>query len=289
MLSRGRNLLADRDYGHSAIPNFKSASCAHGRESRGRNRSSDCNDCRKGKINGTGSLQRSTDRARKRISFSASCSSSAFVTVDRRTRDKRGWCGCRVDDRRDREKSTKEKSMIYRNGQAVVGFGLGDRVGLGFGKPGDWYYTRIIYPDDIRAAKRRVDALFQSVDHDVKSCTALNNDDRATWGALFISWRKLYCLSDKTDCTEPDASYFGLGGQMDDVERYEKSAYEWQLKLQAKTCTPSAPIIKPDAQKREEADHRADIAGTVKVVAVAVVGAVAIVYLAPKLIPDRSK
>ena len=160
---------------------------------------------------------------------------------------------------------------------------------LGFGKPGDWYYTRIIYPDDIREAKRRVDSKFQSVDRDVKGCAGLTDADRASWGALYGAWRQLYCINSTGTCTEPDASIFGLGGQMDDVERYEKSAYDWQLKIKDK-CTLSSPVEKPDIIKREESEQRSDVLGTVKIVALAAVGVVAVVVLVPqiaKLVPER--
>jgi len=186
-------------------------------------------------------------------------------------------------------KNTNENlfgEQLCLGGKPVVGFALG------FGKPGDWYYTRVIYPDDVREAKRRVDSKFQSVDKDVKACPGLNDNDRAAWAALLASWRQLYCMNASGTCTDPDASIFGLGGQMDDVERYEKSAYEWQLKVQATKCSLSSPVEKPDILKREESEKKEDVLDTIKIVAIAVAGAVAVVYVVPqiaRLVPSRKE
>ena len=171
---------------------------------------------------------------------------------------------------------------IFLNGARVTG--------LGFGQPGDWFYTRIVWPGDVKQAKQRVDATFQSVNRDVQACAGLSADEKAAWSGIFSAWRQLYCGSSMS-CTEPAESLFGLGGQMDDVERYEKIAYDWQNTLATK-CTLSSPIEKPDAVKREEAAKSTDWTATVKTVAVAVVVTTSIVYLVPqigKLVPERRR
>ena len=175
---------------------------------------------------------------------------------------------------------------IQRGGVVVPGFGIG------FGQPGDWYYTRFIYPDDVREAKRRVEARFQSIDRDVKSCTSVTDAERAAWNDLYTAWRKIFCRSNDTTCTDPDVSIFGLGGQMDDVDRYEKLAYEWQLKIGAKSCSLSAPADKPDAQKREESGSNVNMIGAVTTLGITVAVIAGIVYVVPqiaKLIPEKSE
>jgi len=200
-------------------------------------------------------------------------------------------------------KSTNENlfgEQLCLGGKPVVGFALG------FGKPGDWYYTRMVTADDVREAKNRVDTKFQSVARDVKACVGLTDEERAAWNDLVTSWRKLYCLNDSGSCSDPNVSntlaqiivgpfagkYAGSGGEMDDVERYEKLVYEWQQKLNAKKCALSAPIDKPDVIRREESEKTSDILDTVKVVAIAVVVTAGVVYIVPqiaKLVPSRKE
>ena len=164
-------------------------------------------------------------------------------------------------------------------------------------QPGESSYTRFVYSDDVKQAKRRVDAKYQGLNTDVHACAAITDGEKATWNDLFTAWRKLYCRSDSTTCTEPDASIWGAGGQMDDVERYEKNLFDWQSKLATK-CAVSAPIVKPDVVKREEDEKKpSDMLSTVKyvaiglgVVAVVVSGAVIVSQVAPivrRVVPTR--
>jgi hypothetical protein len=179
---------------------------------------------------------------------------------------------------------------IQRGGRPVAGFGVG-----GFGQPGDWYYTRYVSSGDVKQAKDRVDAKYQTVNRDVQACANLSAGDKSAWTDAFTAWRKLYCRNDSGTCTEPDASWLNSGGEMDDVERAEKSLYTWQTKLQA-TCTVSGPIEKPDAAKREEggplnwfAEHKtALIVGGSVVGGVIVLGALApYVKLLTAVVPRR--
>jgi hypothetical protein len=166
--------------------------------------------------------------------------------------------------------------MMMRGGRQVAGFALG------FGSPSDWYYTRFIYAGDVKEAKNRVDAKYQSLNRDVQACAKLSPGDKTAWTDAFTAWRKLYCSNDSGTCTEPDASIFGAGGAMDDVERAEKSAFAWQTKIKA-TCQVSGPMEKPDAAKRDEggpsqwfAEHKtALIVGGVVVGGVVVLGVLA--------------
>jgi hypothetical protein len=165
---------------------------------------------------------------------------------------------------------------IRRGGKAV------DPFGVGFGSPGDWYYTRFVYAGDVKEAKNRVDAKYQSVNRDVQACAKLSPGDKTAWTDAFTAWRKLYCNNASGTCTEADTSIFGAGGAMDDVERAEKSLYDWQTKIKT-TCTVSGPIEKPDAAKRDEggagqwfSDHKtALIVGAVVVGGVVVLGSLA--------------
>lgn len=172
--------------------------------------------------------------------------------------------------------------VLSFGGRPVEGFGLG------IGQPGDWYYTRWVYPDDVREAKRRVDAKFTSVHTDIQTCTALSSAEKSAFEDLYVSWRKLYCRSEDTSCKDPDVSIWGLGGQMDDVERYDKFLYDWQVKVQGQ-CALSAPVEKPDIVKREESSQRSELLGTVKTVAVTAVIVAGIVYFIPiigRLVPS---
>src|SRR5271166_2078431 len=201
------------------------------------------------------------------------------MALEGRRRHECGRCGDWLGPRRDRAADVPEEAeglmeTIRRGGRMV------DPFGVGFGSPSDWYYTRWVYPSDIEQAKNRVDAKFQSVNRDVQACAKLSAGDRTAWTDAFTAWRKLYCRNDTGTCTAPDASVWGAGGQMDDVERAEKSLYDWQTKIKA-NCTVSGPIEKPDAAKREEggpmqwfADHKtALIVGGVVVGSVVVLGA----------------
>jgi hypothetical protein len=104
--------------------------------------------------------------------------------------------------------------------------------------------TRLIYPEDVRNAKNRIDAKVASVNANIASCTALSGDDRAAWALFYSAWRKFFCRNDSGTCTEPDVSLWGLGGQMDDTEVFEAQLYGWQEKLSA-TCHLSAPLTHP--------------------------------------------
>jgi hypothetical protein len=104
--------------------------------------------------------------------------------------------------------------------------------------------TRIIYPQDVRDAKNRIQAKFASVDTNVKACSALSSADASAWAAFYLAWRKFFCRDDVGSCSEPDVSIFGLGGQMDDCEVWEAQLFGWQQKL-SKTCTLSAPLTAP--------------------------------------------
>jgi hypothetical protein len=179
---------------------------------------------------------------------------------------------------------------IRRGGVAVDPFGVG-----GFGQPSDWYYTRFVFAGDVKQAKDRVDAKYQSVNRDMQACSALPAGDRSAWTDAFTAWRKLYCRNDSGTCTAPDASWLNSGGEMDDVERAEKSLYDWQTKLKTK-CAVSGPIEKPDATKREEggplnwfAEHKtALIVGGSVVGGVIVLGALApYVKLLTAVVPRR--
>jgi hypothetical protein len=145
---------------------------------------------------------------------------------------------------------------IQFGGRRVAGFGLGgETAGFGIGDKTDWWYTRIVYPSDVREAKRRVDAKFQSVNNDVVACSGLTEDEKGAWYSLFTTWRRFFCGSGTTTCTEPEAPFLlGAGGAMDDVEQYEKQAYGWQKKIKASKCAVGEPaeIQEPDVVKREK-------------------------------------
>jgi hypothetical protein len=104
--------------------------------------------------------------------------------------------------------------------------------------------TRWVYPADVLAAKERIDAKVTSLAADVAACAGLAAADVAAWNAFRTAWRQFYCRGSDGACTEPDASWFGIGGQMDDCETYEASLYAWQEKF-APLCRLSAPVGSP--------------------------------------------
>jgi len=138
---------------------------------------------------------------------------------------------------------------IRRGGRTVDPFGVGINI---IGQPGDWYYTGVPFPSDVKEAKNRVDAEYQGVNRDVQACANLSAGDKAAWASDLANWRKLYCRNDSGTCTEPDAAWFTSGSEMDDVEKAEKLLYAWQQKLVAAKCSVSGLFKKPDVLQREE-------------------------------------
>jgi hypothetical protein len=96
---------------------------------------------------------------------------------------------------------------------------------------------RVIWPSDIREAKQRVNAEFNAADKDVADCQGISADEKSAWALFVQSWKTFYGDG-------KESSIFGLGGQMDDIERYEMQLYEWKKKLE-KICSISGPIVRP--------------------------------------------
>jgi hypothetical protein len=107
------------------------------------------------------------------------------------------------------------------------------------GEAGAW-----IYPSTVKEAKNRIDPEIAATKRDADACTTITADERAAFDAFYAGWRQFYCLNASGTCTEPDASIWGLGTQMDQAEGYETRLAQWQALLASK-CALSTPVVTP--------------------------------------------
>ena len=136
--------------------------------------------------------------------------------------------------------------------------------------------TRLIFPwTDIPQAKLRVDAKFKTLIADVDACRTLTPTERQAFHAQYEVWRQFFCGGPKP-CTEPSWGAFGGGSQMDEVEKWEVRAHDWQERFQGR-CAISAPTARP-VPLADRAREGGSTESVVKYGAIAV-AAVAAAYL----------
>jgi hypothetical protein len=140
--------------------------------------------------------------------------------------------------------------------------------------------TRLLFPwgDDIPQAKIRVDAKYKSVMRDVDACAALSPTDKQAFHAEYDAWRRFFCSSANLDCQKPAWSHFGLGSQMDEIEKWESDRlFLWQQRLQGR-CAMTLPAVRPKHLAESARESGASEEKMLKYGAIAI-GAVALAYL----------
>jgi hypothetical protein len=138
--------------------------------------------------------------------------------------------------------------------------------------------TRLLFPwnKDIPEAKLRVDAKFKALIADVDACQTVTPAERQAFHSQYDVWRQYFCGGSKP-CTEPSWSVFGLGSQMDEIEKWEVRAHDWQERFQGR-CALSAPTVRPVPLADRAREGGASTESLVKYGAIAV-AAVAAAYL----------
>jgi hypothetical protein len=121
----------------------------------------------------------------------------------------------------------------------------------------------VVMPDDVRAAKARLDAFARSFQRTVSTCPLLPALTRRAWGDFYQGWRRF---------ADTDASIFHAAAEYDAAERYEEHLLSWQAHL-AQYCASAGPRL----TRPQPPFSTASLESTVKTVAVAgVVIAIAI-------------
>lgn len=104
---------------------------------------------------------------------------------------------------------------------------------------GAGFWPTWIYPSTVDAAKADLLATLQSANQTVASCTALPTATTASW-TTFYNTVAAYAQPSTT-------SIWGLGGQMDQVQKYQAELYDWQIYLGQQRCVMSSPTTNPEA------------------------------------------
>lgn len=150
---------------------------------------------------------------------------------------------------------------------------------------------RIAYPSVIVDEKNRVEAKFKALLVDVQACKSMSPNEKMTFQAEYNAWRRLYCDDGSGNCaTAPEPSFWtlGLGGKLDDIEKWEKRIFDWQQSI-ASRCTLSMPVVRPVPTAEtdipflrpftsDDPAYRKDAATMMKYGAVAI-GIVALAYM----------
>src|SRR5271155_3801577 len=150
---------------------------------------------------------------------------------------------------------------------------------------------RIAYPSVIVDEKNRVEAKFKALLADVQACKSMSPNEKMNFQAEYNAWRRLYCDDGSGNCaTAPEPSFFtfGLGGKLDDIEKWEKRIFDWQQSI-ASRCTLSMPVVRPVPTAEtdipflrpftsDDPAYRKDAAKMMKYGAVAI-GIVALAYM----------
>jgi Transglutaminase-like superfamily len=112
----------------------------------------------------------------------------------------------------------------------------------------------VVTASDVQHRKDQVNASVEATDVDVVNCAHLDAGTLSAWNLFLVSWRTFYA-------DEP--GFFSAGAQGRQVADYVDELAQWQAKLKAAGCSlTGAPL---PAQSQD------DVAGTIKLVAIAAV------------------
>lgn len=113
--------------------------------------------------------------------------------------------------------------------------------------------TRVVWPSDVKNRKREIDAKMGGILADLSACPNLDPKTVSDFHSVYGAWRQFYCDSAVQNCTEPVVSIWGLGGQMDDCENWDQTAYDWQ-QFTAAHCQSSQPVVAPPTPTAQQPD-----------------------------------
>jgi Transglutaminase-like superfamily len=170
------------------------------------------------------------------------------------------WAETTIDADYGEEPHDALDRLMPADGANPLSHVAGARAGAGGGQVGGISGPfGFVTPSDVQARKDQVNAEVEATDVDVVNCKTLDSGTLSAWNLFLVAWREFYA-------DEP--GFFSAGAQGRQVADYVDQLAEWQTRLKAAGCTlTSAPL---PAQPQD------DVAGTVKVVAIALaVGAAA--------------
>jgi hypothetical protein len=131
---------------------------------------------------------------------------------------------------------------------------------------------RFVTDSDVRDLKLRLNPTVDALDKLVSECPDMPDVLVTGWDAFSTSWKAFL---------QQDESFWSAGAEMDQAEAFQDDIQQWQAKLSKAPCKGSAPAaFAPPAPTTEGKTDESvsDIAGAVKVGAVAVVLVVGAYY-----------
>jgi hypothetical protein len=124
----------------------------------------------------------------------------------------------------------------------------------------------VVMPDDVRAAKARLDPFARAVDRSVAVCPQLHPYVRRSWADFYRSWRQF---------ADADASWFHAAAEYDAAKQYEEHLVAWQTQLASVCPIAGPPLTRPPGSSSTNSLNDMKtiaIAGAVVAVALAVRG-----------------
>lgn len=86
---------------------------------------------------------------------------------------------------------------------------------------------RLYWPSAVSSRKRQLAADLLAANIAATTCSGLSSTTLAQWSAFYAA---------AFDWSQSDTSVWGVGGQMDQQERYECALYQWQQELSSAGC-----------------------------------------------------
>ncbi len=126
------------------------------------------------------------------------------------------------------------------------------------------FLPTVVMPDDVRAAKARIDSFARAMDRSVAVCPQLHPLVRRSWSDFYRNWRQF---------ADADASWLHAAAEFETAKQYEEHVIAWQAQL-----GPLCAMTSPPLSRTPTSTSPAALQTTLKTVAIA--GAVVAVALA---------